>query len=77
MAAVPPYLMGVLTGVWDSNSLLARIAMTTQVFDNSVAVGWVAVLAGAFDSELEEFPELRAFCVGRKVWRREWDSNPR
>jgi hypothetical protein len=29
--------------------------------DNSVAVGWFAEFANAFDSELEEFPELRAF----------------
>jgi hypothetical protein len=46
----------------------------TGVGQIPVAVGWFAEFANAIDSELEEFPEPRAFLVGLKVWRGVWDD---
>ena len=65
------------TCVWDSNPALVRNRLSAQGlrrFRRNRLRRWIG---RAFDSELEEFPESRAFLMGRKVWRRGWDSNPR
>jgi hypothetical protein len=55
------------TWVWDSNSVTVRNRLSSQGFHASVAVGRVAESPEALDSALKEYPESRAFLVGRRT----------